>query len=265
MWHPPPPTKMPERNILDAPGLLVTGTHGGCGKTVCCAGVVGALNNLGFRLQAIKPLAFSQSNAIRPSDIEQGYFNRLAIEMGNDKFRAHTFHDAWSCPSPHAMSETDWRRLITIAHRRIDPYLFETPGSIGVPLYSASSVDARSSSMDVVDLAQELQIPILLVTAKTSDVLTHVPTALAYATVRKAPIIGWLAVETEPFPPALQEQWQEDVFYIRRYFQTPFLGEIPYSPSVSVEAGRQGNLYRLTENNLDLLPIQQTLNLSVPL
>src|SRR6478609_10222762 len=82
MWHPPPPTKMPERNMMDAPGLLITGTHGYCGKTVCAAGIVGALNNLGFRLQAIKPLAFSPLNAIRPPNIEQDYFNRLAIEMG---------------------------------------------------------------------------------------------------------------------------------------------------------------------------------------
>jgi dethiobiotin synthetase len=251
------PTKALERNSQEPPGLLVAGTHARCGKTAFCAGLVGALFELGFRLQALKPLAFLPEKVLYPT-YEQDFFNRLSLEQGSDRFRNPQQLDAWATPSAHTVSNADWRRLIHIAQRRVDPYVLEAPGGIGMPILNSDQ------SLDVIDLARALQAPIILVTSKSSDVLSVVPTALAYAALREAPLLGWLAVETEPMSASALDRWQEDVFYLRRQFQAPYLGELPYSPSISVEAGRQGNLYRLTESSLDLLPIQQTLNLSVP-
>ena len=70
-----------------------------------------------------------------------------------------------------------------------------------------------------------------------------------------------MAVDTQP---ARVPEWEQDVLFLRGHTDIPYLGEIAYSPSISVEALQQGNLCRITELGVDLLPIQQALNLLVP-
>jgi dethiobiotin synthetase len=297
MWR-LPPIKPLEPHAQSASGLLVTGVHARCGKTVFCAGLVGCLFELGFRMQALKPLTFLPESAALAQPVlptmgraaasasglrfdsppaqgfradsyspqgfcptgEQEFFNRLAAEQGSNRYRSPQDMDAWATPSAHQVSESDWRRLLSVVQRQVDPYVLEMPGGMSMPL----RIGSQGDSADVADLARNLQAPIILVAAKSLDILSALPTAIAYATLREAPLLGWVAVETEPYPTIAQARWQEDLFYLRRQFQTPYLGELPYSPSISVEAGRQGNLYRLTEAHLDVLPIQQALNLTVP-
>jgi dethiobiotin synthetase len=257
MWRLPPPSPM-HRGLHDNRGLIVTGTQARCGKTVLCAGLIGVLNELGFRLQAIKPLSYESGAFFRQTG-EQDYFDRLYRELPASRLPGIQPMERWTVPSPFGFGQNEWRRLLDIGRRRIDPYILETPGSISTPIRTIEEV------MDTIDLARTLSLPMLLTTRKHPDMLSVLPTALAYAALRDAPLMGWIAVETEPLSVSDIDTWPQNVEYILRQFGVPYLGEVAYSPSISVETLRQGNLYRLTEAGLDLLPIQQALDVSIPL
>jgi dethiobiotin synthetase len=243
MW----PDKQPDRNLLDARGLLVTGTHAQCGKTVVCAGLAGVFNSLGFTAQAIKPFSFQPEVTIR-GGYEQAFFDRLnpprqSIEL-------------CSKPSPLKVTAQDWRQLQETCRKRVYPYLLESPGSVASSLHFVEREFA-----DSVDLAKALEIPMLLVTQKKPDLIGTMAPVFAYLWAKDATVIGWLAVESHP---AQVPDWDEEVFFLRNHSDISYLGEIAYSPSISVEALQQGNLLRNTELGVDLLPIQQALNLLVP-
>lgn len=243
MWD----SRQPDRNLLDARGLLVAGTHSRCGKSVACAGLAGVLNDLGFTVQAIKPFSFQPEVTIRDG-YEQTFFDRL----NPPKQPLELF----SKPSPWKVTAGDWQHLQELCRKRVYPYILEAPGSLASPI---RFVDLELN--DAVDLSKALEIPLVLVTAKIPDVIGTMAPMLSYLWSRDAKAIGWLAVETQP---ARVPDWEQDVLFLRGHTDIPYLGEIAYSPSISVEALQQGNLFRITELGVDLLPIQQALNLLVP-
>lgn len=237
-----------QKGLHDTRGLIVTGTHSRCGKTVACAGLAGILNDLGFQIQAIKPLYFLPPVSLRKG-YEQAYFDRLRPPL--------QAVDVFSVESSYVMSKMDWQRLLDTCNKRVYPYILETPGSIASPLrYDGMHV------LDSVELAKILQAPLLVVTTKQSDIIGCMATAFAYLTERRAPVAGWMVVETTPPEPL--PTWEQDILYLSRRYTAPYLGELGYSPSISVEAMQQGNLYRMTEQGIDFLPLQQALDISIP-
>ena len=236
-----------EKGLHDSRGLIVTGTHAKCGKTVAAAGLAGVLNSLGFKVQAIKPLSFLPEVSIRKG-VEQHFFDRL--------IRPLQPVDLFSVESADAVNTMEWQRMVEQCLRRVYPYLLEVPGSLASPLRFV-----KGEAQDCVALAQQLEVPILLVTAKSPEIINDMAQAFAYVRARQAPLIGWLAVETraESLP-----CWQQDLLYLHHHYPFPYLGELAYSPSISVEAQQQGNLFRNTEIGLDLLPLQQALDISIP-
>lgn len=236
-----------DRNLTGARGLVVTGTHAKCGKTIACAGLAGILNELGFSAQAIKPFSFQPTVTIR-SGYEQAFFDRV--------IRPVQPVEVFAKESALQVSNVDWQRLLEACRKRVYPYLLETPGSAASPIRFE-----QDELRDSVDLAKALEVPLLLVTAKQPDLIGALTPMLSYLWSRDAKAIGWMAVETTPVQTPF---WDEEVIYLRQQSEIPYLGEIAYSPSISVEALQQGNLLRITEAGLDLLPIQQALNLLVP-
>ncbi|WMU93291.1 ATP-dependent dethiobiotin synthetase [Microcystis phage MaAM05] len=243
MWE----VKPPDRNLLDARGLLVVGTHPQCGKSVACAGLAGVLNDLGFTVQAIKPFSFQPEVTIRDG-YEQAFFDRLSPPRQP--------LELFSKPSPRKVTAGDWQHLQELCRKRVYPYILEAPGSLASPI---RFVDLELN--DAVDLSKALEIPLVLVTAKSPDLIGVMAPMLSYLWSRDAKAIGWMAVETHP---TRVPEWEQDVLFLRGHTDVPYLGEIAYSPSISVEAMQQGNLFRITELGVDLLPIQQALNLLVP-
>ena len=245
------------RNLHAPRGLIVTGTHARCGKTVVCAGLAGVMRDLGFQVQAIKPMVFSSSMDIRKG-YEQAYFDRVtgSSELAMQKV------DVFSSLSPHAVGLAEWRHLVSLCHKRVYPYVFETPGSLATPIRAS-----YDEVLDVKDLAEALALPVLLVTRKHPDILAVLLPVLAQAAYRQIPLMGWVAVETDAMSASAvsSESWQDDLVYLSRCSNIPYLGEIPFSPSISVETSHQGNLLRVTEMGLDLFPIQQAFDVAIPL
>lgn len=228
-------------------GIVVVGTHPHCGKTVACAGIAGAMAQLRFRIQAIKPLGFTPKLSITSAK-ETFFFNKVLppLEMADT---------VWT-ESAHQVTAKDWQRAMELCQRRVYSYILEAPGMLGSPVrYIQGEV------FDASDWAQALQSPILIVTSKQPDVIANMGPAFSYLWRKNAQLLGWIAVETSS---SNTPYWETDVLYLTQQYQVPYLGEISHSPSISVEACQQGNLIRTTEMGLDLLPIQQALQLLVP-
>ncbi len=237
----------PEAAGYQAKGLVVTGVSPHCGKTVACAGIAGALGQLGFKAQAFKPLNFTPAVSIRGGH-EQAFFNKIVppVEQG----------ETLTAPTPQAVGNADWQRLLETCRKRVYPYILEAPGNVASPIrYLDDQV------LDTVDLAKALDLPLLLVSARQPDAIGTLAPIFAYLWHRDANVIGWISVETQP---TQTPAWETEVLYLNHLYKTPYLGEIAYSPSISVEALQQGNLIRTTEMGVDLLPIQQALDLMIP-
>jgi dethiobiotin synthetase len=237
-----------KRHFMDARGLLLTGAHPKSGKTIACAGLAGVLNELGFQAQAMKPLSFQPTVSIRRS-YEQAFFDRVVPPL--------QMVEVFSAESAQTLAPVDYQRLIEACRKRIYPYILEAPGNVASPIRYM-----EREMLDAIDLAKELGVPMILSVAKQPDIIGVLAPVFAYLWHRDAPAIGWLAVETEP---AQTPDWDTEILYLRSHYELPYLGEIAYSPSISVEALQQGNLLRTTELGVDLLPIQQALDLLIPL
>jgi dethiobiotin synthetase len=237
----------PEAAGYQPKGVLVAGIHPKSGKTVACAGLAGALGQLGFRVQAIKPFSFLPRLSVRRGT-EQEFFNRVMPPIEPV--------DPFSTESAHTTTAMDWQRLLETSRKRIYPFLLEAPGCVASPIrYMQDEVT------DVIDLAKALKLPILLVMSKQPDPVALLAPIFAYLWHRDAEAIGWLAVETSP---TQAPDWDAETLFLGHYYRIPYLGEIAYSPSISVEAMQQGNVIRTTEAGVDLLPIQQVLELGLP-
>lgn len=235
-------------SALDGHGIVLTGTHARCGKTVAAAGLGLALQSLGFGVEALKPLSFQPPVSIR-GGYEQAYFERLL------PFQQAT---QWiPRPSARAVTLTDWQGLLAYAQSRVSPYILETPAQLSSPIFW----DSDGASLDAVHLANALALPLLLVTQKQPDLLGVLLPVWAWLQARGCLPLGWMAVETTPL---VCPCWDADVLFLQQEMPMPFLGEIAYSPSISVEALQQGNLLRSTEMGVDLAPIQQGVNLLLP-
>jgi len=232
-------------------GLLIAGATPRCGKTIVAAGIMGVLLDLGFKTQAVKPLIFSEKTFSERADQinpDQAYLDM--IENGRAMQRVETV----LASSPYEVNTLLWNRMMENCKKSVYPLVIESPGTVAQPLRMDGNV-----FIDAVDWSLLLELPILLTVRKSPQVIADLAPALAYLYEGEADVIGWVAVETRPEPYA---HWDEDRFLISREYDTPFLGEITWSPSISVEMRQQGNLLKLTEAGVDLLPIQQAMDLA---
>lgn len=234
--------------VLSASGIVVTGTHAQCGKTVACSGLTAVLWQLGFKVQPVKPFVFAEIETVC-TNRDGDYFKQvMPYELPCMSTVIHQ--------TPWQLSEKEWQLLIRQCKNNAYPFLLETPGSL------ASGIQYTQSVMkDATDLAAQLEVPLLLVTTKTADLPARLIPALSYCQQKSVSLAGWIAVETEP---CLPPYWDEELAYLRYHHNIPFLGTIEYSPSISVPILQQGNIVRQTEMGVDLLPLQQSLNLTIP-
>ncbi len=229
------------------PGLVVAGAGTRCGKTVACAGLAGAMGALGFRVQAIKPFVFEPRVALRHGH-DQAFFDKVQPPL--------QAVEVFSAESAFSAGLLQWNRLLETCRGMAYPYILEYPGTVATPLRFADD-----EALDAVDVAQALGVPLLVAVAKQPDLIGAMLPVLNYLWYKDAASVGWVAVETAP---SHLLNWEDEIIYLSRQHPIPYLGEIAYSPSISVEALQQGNIIRNTESGIDLLPLQQALGVTVP-
>jgi dethiobiotin synthetase len=232
-------------------GLLILGTGPRCGKTVLCGGLAAALNQSGLAVQAAKPLMFSAPDTLQPVADDPRF---LALAT-----RAYTVPEAQVVAGPHQVNNMIWTRLVETCRRMPLPTLVESPGAT---LTSPLKFDG-ADWLDGLALARQIQAPILLVTRKSPDLIGETAPALALlqqAADQGLEVVGWVGVETLP---VVAPHWESEAWMLAQRYRLPYLGVMPYSSGISVEALRTDPVLPLAEEALDLLPIQHALKLVV--
>lgn len=237
-------------------GILIVGTMPQCGKTLVTAGIAGALAEMGFPVHALKPMTFTRSEIPKPQH-DQVFLNLMTRVLHPPEII--------QVDTPEGLSVMLWNRMIEQMRNMPYPVLLEAPGSVASPLRYQQDDHHSLTVIDIVDLSRLLEMPIVLVTPQTPELIAQLAPALAYLWNRSAEVLGWIAVATDATQPESDYSighWDKQCQLINREYQTPHLGTVPYSPSISIPRLQQGNLIRACESSLDLFPIQQTLNFS---
>jgi dethiobiotin synthetase len=235
----------PRVNPPSREGLLVLGTEAGCGKTALITGLAASLNEAGLRVQALKPLEFCTDVSFHKGR-DQAYLNKITQQY----MQVETLHAA----SPWEVTPVLWNRMIEHCKSLQYPCLLEGVGSVATPWQISNG-----EIVDGVDVALLLKLPVLLVAKADGNFLEKTRHALSFLQDRQATITGFIRVQTE----LTSQSSEEEALLISQHYSVPFLGELPYSPSISVQTLQQGNLIRLTQENIDLLPLQMGMGLAL--
>ncbi len=230
------------------PGLLITGTDAACGKTTLLAGLAASLTAEGFRVQAYKPLEFSAEVSFHRGQ-DQAYLNKITQQF----ISAETF----TAPAANAVPQVLWNKLLDQCRSMQYPVLLEAPGQIATPWHISGS-----RLQDSVDMAEHLDMPLLITGRNDHTFLEKMRLALTFTAQRPVKILGFARVQTRP-DTGDTPLFDFSPVYLAQQFAVPFLGDLPYSPSISVESLQQGNLIRLTQENIDLFPLQVGIGLTL--
>jgi dethiobiotin synthetase len=227
-------------------GLLIVGADEGCGKTVVASGLAAAISETGFRVHAWKPLDFADSPAGRPVS-DQAFMNQVTQQM----LPVETLY----APSAWDVTPVTWARWLEPCKNLQFPCLFEAPGQVASPWQIQQGVIT-----DACDVAHQLGLSVILVGAAGPQFLAKTREAMTYLFARKVHPKGFVRVSTQPGADAPHPA---DALLISQTTGVPFLGDLPYSPSVSVPGLKQGNLIRLLGENIDLFPLQLEMGLKL--
>lgn len=231
-------------------GLLVVGATPQCGKSAVTAGIGLALEQLGMRVDVVKPVDFHNHRHYQPGPLSDGEFLARCLPP------SQSVQSVW-LPSAMEMTGLHWNRLLKVCTDMPNPVIIDTVGTVATPI----RFDAADHISTVLDLAKAVGFPILLVVRKSPWVIEQMVPVLTLLAKTRTPVMGWVAVETAPAGPL--PFWENDCHYLMGAHRIPCLGELPHHPSIQVGQGYTGALHDMTELGVDLLPIQQALSLSV--
>jgi dethiobiotin synthetase len=221
-------------------------------------GLAAALRDEGFATQAFKPLVFGSFERAQAELSFIGTISRTPLrpdiqflerERGFDLFKV------WQLIEGFDSGFT----------------LFEMPGSCAMPIGVEQSDDkppADQTWKDNTDLAREFGIPCLLVARHAGDAYEKLVLNATYLLSRRVRVVGLVTVETGPLMGAEMEiRMSRDVFAmtLKRHTGIDYIGCLKYSPSISVEHVKQGNLIKMTQAGVDLLFLLKALNLNLPM
>jgi dethiobiotin synthetase len=205
-------------------GVFITGTDTGVGKTIAACALIHALKSRGVAVMPMKPVA---AGAVVHSG---GWANddTLALLRAADRDTARipdvTPMLLREPMAPHIAAGRE-RRTITLepivaAFRRLQAdgafMVVEGVGGFRVPL---------GESLDTVDMARALALPVVLVVGIRLGCLNHALLTAAAIRAAALPLAGWIANSIDPDMPVADE----NVEALRARLDAPFLGRLPFA------------------------------------
>jgi dethiobiotin synthetase len=221
----------PESNKMKIPGLFITGTDTGVGKTHFAAAIAQALRSRGVRVGAYKPVAsgcvHDRNGAEILEDVEA---LTAAIGGGYDRERVcpQTFRAAVA-PSVAARLEgtaVDAEKLRSAAdwwETEVDFLIVEGAGGLLSPL---SQADSNA------DLARDLDLPLVIVARLGLGTLNHV--LLTAEVARGRGLRVGCVVLTEAAPDRGDLSRETNPAELAARCTVPILGVFPYAPEVDL-------------------------------
>ncbi len=211
-----------------SPGVFITGTDTGAGKTLASAALVHALRRDGSRVVGMKPVA---SGCTATPD---GWRNEdaLALQLASNPRPAYALVNPFAMPLPTAPQLAAraagvevtlppllaaYRELAAIADRVVVE---------GVGGWLAPLADGLEQS----DLVKALDLPVILVVGLKLGCLNHARLTARAVVADGCRLQGWIGSTVEPgFPEAYLD-------LVRVALPVPCLGVLPHAPGAAASA-----------------------------
>lgn len=209
---------------MQLPGIYVTGTDTGAGKTVASAALLHALRARGRRAVGMKPVASGSIGT------PHGWRNddALALRAASDPVPAYADLNPYALPLPVA-PEIAAREagveielaVIEAAHARLamqaDTVVVEGVGGWSAPL---------SAALDQADLVRALRLPVLLVVGLRLGCVNHARLSARTIAADGCELVGWIANEVDPAMDRIDENFE----ILSARLDVPCWGRLPHAP-----------------------------------
>lgn len=230
---------------LLTPGIFITGTDTGVGKTTVAAGLAGALKHRGYSVGVMKPVqsgAGVKNNRLYSQDAEI-----LIAAAGSNDDEAlvcpYLFREPFApCVAAEMEGKTIDIEVIKNSYkeleRRHDIVIVEGAGGIAVPI---------KGSFLVSDLILHLNLPAIIVSRAGLGTINHTFLTAEYAKARRIPVIG---VIVNDYRGGIVEQTNPEM--IAKLTGVQILGIIPHDEAINDEKGKTDNTVSLIEKHVNL-------------
>lgn len=228
-------------------GVFITGTDTGVGKTFVACGLAGLLKARGFTVGVMKPVetgCTGKDGQLYPEDAD-----RLKHASGFDepleKICPYRFEE------PLAPSVAAQRSRVTIDIKTIEKLYRELSSKYDITLVEGAGglLVPLLPKYTYADLAQALNLRLVVVAANRLGAINHLLLTLEHATSRGLIVLGYVLNQVRAGPSLAMET---NSAALPELTSVPCLGEIPYVDQLKVERSFLGALF---EKNLDLEPV----------
>lgn len=202
--------------------VFVTGTDTGIGKSVASACLLHALRARGLRAVGMKPVASGCERTV------EGWRNEdaLLLQAASDPMPAYADVNPYALPAPLApeLAAADvgvelGLDAISAAYMRLsglaDSVVVEGVGGWAAPL---------SATLDQVDLARALDLPVVLVVGLRLGCINHARLTARAIEADSLRLAGWIANDIDPG----MQRADDNFRMLRERLPAPCLGRVPH-------------------------------------
>jgi dethiobiotin synthetase len=229
------------------PGIFITGTDTGVGKTVIAAGIAMALRARGMKVGVMKPVATgchgTEKNLI-PQDAV------YLLEAAENEYPALTSPSRYRNPlSPNVAAVLEKKEVditnILRAYRELQKHydflIVEGVGGIMVPL---------KQNYYVANLVREFKLPVVIVSRPTLGTINHTLLTIDAAMIRGFEIRGLIFNRIPTVNYSIAEITNPKV--VGELSGIPVLGCVPEMDDVDIDSCRYGRLREVIEERVQI-------------
>jgi dethiobiotin synthetase len=219
---------------------FVTGTDTGVGKTLISSALLHGLSQAGLKTVGMKPLAAGaemRDGGLYNDDVA-ALEGASSLSVSRELVVPYLLREPAAPHIAAALEHTaiDPQRLLTAYAQltsQAEAVVVEGVGGFRVPL---------TDDFDTADLAEKLQLDVILVVGLRLGCLNHALLTAEAITARGLRLAGWVANEIDPT--MLHQQGNIDA--LRSRLSAPLLGRVPYIAQASAAAAAQYLDFRWT-------------------
>jgi len=234
------------------PGIFVTGTDAGVGKTAVACGVIGALRERGIHAAGFKPVetGVAGSEASWPTDAS-ALNMATGMRLRREEVAPYVLHEALA-PALAAQRESVILDLKVMDRgyeslvNRSQLVVVEGSGGLATPLL-------RDPWFTMADLAFTWGLPLVIVCRPGRGAANQAVLTAEYARRKGVGILGFV-INDFPENPTVAERSEPEL--IAAMTGVPMLGVLPHRPDVDIPAGKWQGMVPAVSKGLDLWRIQ---------
>lgn len=234
------------------PGIFVTGTDSGVGKTAVACGILGALRERGIQAAPLKPVECGWDGAAGSWPKDAAALQAASgLHLRREEVAPYVLREALA---PAVAAQRDSLMLdIKVIDRAYENLaqrsrlvVVEGTGGLAEPLL-------RDPWFTMGDLAFTWGMPLVIVCRSGPGTINHAVLTVEYARRKGLSILG-LVVNDFPESPDVAERMNPEI--ISSMTGLPLLGVLPHRPDVDIAAGRWQGMVPVVSKSMDLWRIQ---------